>query len=130
MAPSGLPEDVLAFLRAHISSVTQLEFLVVLVSSGTSRSLVELARELRVDPGHAEAQLSSLTGCGLLTFDEHGFCYAPRSKTLDRGAKRLVALYETHRVAITTAIYAPRDDAGPDPLRGFSDAFRLRKEEE
>ena len=122
---------MLAFLREHISSVTQLELLVALARVDSARTVIELARELRIDPGHAEDQLSALARSGLLTSDGSGFCYAPRGRALERSAKRLVALYETHRVAITTAIYTPpADPSRSDPLRGFSDAFRLRKEDE
>ncbi len=134
MAPSGIPEDVSGFIAANITSVMQLELLMLLIRTGEQCSVAELTRELRINADHAYGQLQTLARSGLLVEDGSTFWYEPASPALRTAAERLASLYDTHRVAITTAIYSPPaaegGDRAADPLQGFSDAFRFRRDGE
>jgi hypothetical protein len=122
----GLPELVRRFLADHIHSVVQLEAL-LLVASSPPREWTpdELAGELRVEVAWAHSQLTELCSRGLLECSERGglYRYNPKTAELDAAVKALAAAYRERRVAVIAFIYAKP----PDPIRGFADAFRLRK---
>ena len=65
-----LPADLQAFLVEFISSVVQLEALLLLRRSRTEWTAEALARELRIEPQPAVEQLSDLCHRGLLQCSE------------------------------------------------------------
>jgi predicted transcriptional regulator len=115
------------FLLDHITSVAQLEMLLLLRTSPEQRwSAEELGRELRIEPAWARTQLQVLCEKGLLDCDEQNkvFSYRPRSPELDRGAAAVAQAYLLHRVSIVELIYSQ-----PNPtIRAFADAFKLRRD--
>jgi len=119
-----LPAEVTGFLNRHIDSVARLEILIAVMSAGGGCTAASVARALQVDETHVVSQLDALIGAGLVERDADGYRYAPRTSALRKTAAKLQELYATHRVAITTAIYSTPSD----PVRGFSDAFRLRRD--
>jgi len=125
----GLTEPVRRFLSEHINSVVQLEAL-LLVSSQPERRWTadELGRELRVEIGWAEAQLNDLCSRGLLDCEDtvRSYTYKPKSPELQAAVNHLSSAYRERRVAVISFIYTKPSD----PIRGFADAFRLRKDKD
>lgn len=124
-----LSDDVSAFLRAHITSVMQLEVLLRLRDRPSDAvDPTQLSRDLGGSVDAAIACLLDLEKSGLVErSDDPGelcFRYAPREPSLDRAADAVAEAYSRRKVAVVTAIFTePADD-----LRSFSDAFRIRKD--
>jgi hypothetical protein len=125
---TGLPDDVHRFLYQHISSVEQLEvLLLVRRSPGRSWSAADMARELYSHPSSIALRFQALLGAGLMreTAPAH-FQYAPRSVELDSTVGRLEKMYHERRVAVISLIASKPIEN----IRAFSDAFRIRRTEE
>jgi MarR family protein len=125
---SGLPPEVERFLDEHISSVGQLEVLLLLrARPGGELAPAEVARALGIDDGFATAELRELAAHGLL--EERGgtpprFRYAPATSALGDAVTAVDQAYATRRLSVVNRIVAK-----PSPtIRAFADAFRLRKE--
>jgi hypothetical protein len=124
---AGLPDDVVAFVVDHLSSVAQLEILLLLVArEGTDVTPEVAARELRMDQGWAAAELSALVERGLL---ENGdgtgpaYRFAPKGPEAAALLRRVVDAYAERRAAVITLIY----EQPSKTVRTFADAFRLRR---
>jgi hypothetical protein len=122
-----LPNDVEDFVERHLSAAAQAEALILLhrerEKSWTAASVSE---ELRIDAEHAEQLLAPLAADGLLVRKGDRYRYGPRTARLTAAADAFVAAYPTYRVAIISLIFAkPRPS-----VRNFSDAFRLRSEDD
>jgi hypothetical protein len=120
---SGVPEDVERFVRTALSSVQQLEVLLLLRASDQSWTPEDVAARLKTHAAAAAGCLQSLALVGLAA--EHGDAYR-----YDPGARaglvdRLAELYPTYRTRITGLIYSEASDA-----EAFADAFRLRRRKE
>ena len=88
----------------------------------------ELAQELRIDSAWAASRAELLCERGLIHCEAdpvRRYSYHPASSQLDQEVKDLAAVYADQRVSIISFIYS----RPPDQLRLFSDAFRLRKEQ-
>lgn len=125
MESRKLPRRVEAFVERHFATAAQVQVLLLLHGDRERSWTAEaIARELRIDPDHAELLLAPLAESGLLR-KNGGYRYHPRSPRLSDDADAFVALYSTYRVAIIQHIFSkPRRS-----LRDFSDAFRLKEEE-
>lgn len=123
-----LPADLSAFLTEFISSVVQLEALLLLRRTGSEWTAEALARELRIEAQPAIEQLADLCHRGLVECRETPtrFRYAPRHAEHEALIERLGRAYEDRRVSVIGVIYsAPRPT-----LRVFADAFRFRKDDD
>lgn len=123
-----LPDEVRAFLRAHIESVMQLEVLLCLRNEpDVAHEPTQLSRELGGSVDAAIACLSALERSNLVVRDdpaELAHRYAPADRSLAAAVDLLADTYAKRKVAVVTEIFSqPKDD-----LRSFSDAFRLRKD--
>jgi hypothetical protein len=128
-AEEPLPETVRRFIVGHVDSVEALEIL-LLLSTGTIREYTaeEVSRTLRTSLDSAGAQLRKLQRARLLvTMEKEGlpnYRFDPASP--EAGViGELEKIYKTRRVSVISFIYSNPTD----PLRAFSDAFRLRKDE-
>lgn len=126
---SDLDEAVTSFLRAHITSVMQLE--VVLHLRGRPGEAVgpsELSRDLGGSVDAAIACLLDLERSGLVarSGDPNELCYVfePKDRALDAQVEAVADAYARRKVAVVTEIFSEP----PDELRSFSDAFRIRKD--
>ena len=122
-----MPPAVKNFLARCIRSVEQLEVLLLLHSQpARSWTAPEVYDVVRSSPASISERLAEFCAAGLLvkTQDEPAaFRYAkenPHNLAVDETA----AAYRTWRVRIIETIFA----AEVDPLKSFSDAFRIRKE--
>jgi hypothetical protein len=125
----ALPKDLQEFLSQHISSVVQVELLLLLHGSAPREwPAGAIARELRIEPGWARTQAQDLSERGLLeSRSESGqvlFRFQPADPALAAAVGRLADAYTSRRVSIISFIYS----RPIDQLKSFSDAFRLRKE--
>jgi hypothetical protein len=123
-----LPDDVHRFLYQHITSVEQLEVLLLARRSpGRSWSAADMARELYSHPTSIAQRFRALLGAGLMRegAPDH-FRYAPRSLELDETVARLDDTYRERRVAVISLIASKPIEN----VKAFSDAFRIWKREE
>jgi hypothetical protein len=123
------PEDLDRFLEANIESVDQLEILRVLGEEpGREWPIHELAGALHVGEQDTARNVWALQGRGLLTAERRdpvAVCRSgANSPDLERLVQRLLQLYRERPVSMIRIVYA----RAADPLRKFSDAFRLRGE--
>ena len=120
---SGVPDDVAQFVRAALSSVQQLEVLLLLHASEQAWRPDDVASRLKTHAGAAAGCLQALALVGLAAEDADGYRYAPgrRAALVDR----LAELYPAYRTRITGLIYSEASDA-----EAFADAFRLRRRKE
>jgi hypothetical protein len=128
VARGGIPPPVRDLIAAHVHSITQLDLLLLLHGAGgRAFSAAEVCRELRIPERLAEGQLLDLTAAGLLTGDA-----SPNSFRFDREGRHAPVVAELARCvaerkrAVHDLILAsPSDD-----VQVFSDAFRLRREDD
>lgn len=130
--PDAIPDAIARFLRFEVDSVRELETLLALRESSATRTAEELGTELRSGTRWTEQQLERLRAKGLVSAAAEvsgrpGYRYAPLTAELAEVIDTLAALYATHRVTVVRLIYAEPDQ---DVLRAFSDAFRIRREEQ
>ncbi len=125
MSTQAIPDDVRALIEQHISSVAQLEVLLLFFRTvPRGWDAAEVARELRIDAGSAAGLVSDLSARGFLALDAAGRPrYAPSAATLAAAVPALETCYRERRVAVITLIFAKP----PEPLRQFAEAFRLKK---
>ncbi|HUG55267.1 MAG TPA: hypothetical protein VMR21_16790 [Vicinamibacteria bacterium] len=127
MSADRLPAGVRTFITDHIRSIEQLEVLLLLQRDPEQWwSADGVAGELRTSRRSAEARLEEMASHNLLdvrTAEALLFRYHPVTAALDLAVKETAQAYAERRVAVTTFIYStPTDD-----IRGFADAFRIRK---
>jgi predicted DNA-binding transcriptional regulator len=123
-----VPAELRAFLYSCIHSVEQAEMVVRLHESEGAFPARTLARQLGIADAAARHHLETLVARGLLQTAVGGevfYRYAPRSPELQRFAAQLIEWWGHSRSAVLRAI-AMR----PQSLASFSDAFKLRKEDE
>jgi hypothetical protein len=122
----GIPPEVADFIAKYIGSIVQLESLLLLAGNpGRRWAADDVARELRIDRGWANAQLNVLRGQSLVVCDDGSiqlFHYAPPDQRMRDTVAALARAYAERRVTVTSLIFAKPADA----LRAFSDAFRFR----
>jgi hypothetical protein len=128
VAETNIPERVKAFIADHIHSLGQLEILLLLQRNPSKEfDAAEVAGELRIERSWASPRLADLKTRGILISNSAAqpkYRYEPNSPALLRTIDELASIYLSHRVSITTLIFAKP----PEALRSFADAFRIRKE--
>jgi hypothetical protein len=120
-----IPDDVVAFLNRHITTVWALDLL-LLMRQNRARGwgLDELARELRASSQVITRVIPSLVAAGIVAETEGRFRYAPLQSDMDETIERLEGVYKLLPVTIIRHIaLAPHREA-----QGFADAFKIRKE--
>lgn len=124
----AFPADVRAFLAEHISSIAQLEMLLLLRSDPARKwDVAEISKALYATPEMSAGQLASLRDLGLLTASgdpEHCYQYQPGTPELEDMVTCLAELYKERRVSVITALYSEP----VNKVQTFADAFKLRKE--
>ncbi len=131
MAPGDLPASVVAFVNDHIDSVRQLEVLLIVRDGGTRRwTATALSRELRSPEVWTAQQLEELYARGLFGREQAdgsdaSFWYQPFDSDLDRAVGQVADCFRRRKTRVVSLILS--SDVA-DPLRSFSDAFRIRRE--
>jgi predicted ArsR family transcriptional regulator len=125
----GIPREVEQLIAEHISSIEQLEILLLLFRESSRRWTAEdVAKELRIHAASAATRLAALTAHGFLRAEAAPapvYLYQPVSSALDEAVGGLAAAYAERRVTVIGLIFSkPLDN-----IRVFADAFRLKKGE-
>lgn len=125
MRDTGISESVVRFINDHISSIAQLEIVLLIgAQRGAALPAETVARELRIDPGWTASNLKELAAKGILV-ERSGvppvYAFAPESAELDHTLAAVATAYNERRLAVTDLIFNK-------PGRIFADAFRFRKD--
>ena len=124
MTPSKLDEDLSRFITEHISSVEELEILLLL--RDRLLPIPEISRELRANPESVDNRIRRLTDRGLLVrqdADPPHFTLA-KDPSLHGTAQRLAQAYREKRFIVIDLIFSKPNNI----LRVFADAFKIKKE--
>jgi hypothetical protein len=120
--------DIERLIAEHIESADQLDILLLLHSKPdrvwTARQVSEAVFTV---PTAATMRLEQLVAAGFLATSgggDPGYQYSPASAALRTGADRLAAAYRANRVAVIQMVFQQPSD----PVKSFSDAFRIRKD--
>ena len=120
-----VPPKIKRFIDANISSVEQLELLLLLRRTKTRSWTAQSASlELRTSPQSIATRIAELAVQGLVKIDGDEFTYAASSGT-DGTIGELERVYGTYRTRVITMIF----DKPPRQIRDFADAFRLRRDQ-
>jgi hypothetical protein len=127
MSGGGIAGHVRAFVDHHIDSAELLETL-LLVHSGGEREWTpeQVAQSIYTVPAGATRRLEQLVDMGLVSSNgamNPAYRFAPATAALRGQVDDLAAAYRANRVGVINLIY----DRAADPLRSFSDAFKLRR---
>ena len=118
-----IPQDVTDFLLKSITSIAELEALLLMRRETGSWSAETLAQRLYVPPAEAERVLRDLKSLGFIVEVEQGYRYGCSTPELDRLAERTAEIYARQLIPVTKLVH----DHGRR-IRRFADAFRLRKD--
>lgn len=121
MPENSLPPEVERFIARYISSVEELEILLLLRRRRESWTDESIARELRIDRHSAARRLEGLTAQRLVEQQGSAFAYAGVGE-LDRDVEQLARCYSERRVSVITFIFSQPTDR----LKSFADAFRFK----
>ncbi len=126
MATSRLPLDIKSFLIESIDSVAHLEVLLMLFADPNKEWTPEaVSKESRSNMTAATLQLESLVRNGLFKHtDSKKYKFQPINPEMHDLVKRLVGFYHDSPVAVVSCIY----EKPVDKLKGFADAFKLKKD--
>ena len=128
MSQGQISQGVREYVAEQIESAELLETL-LLVHSGGDRQWTpeEVARTIYTVPAGAMRRLEQLVDMRLVSSTggaNPAYRFAPATASLRSQVDELAAAYRADRVGVIKLIY----NRSEDPLRSFSDAFRLRKD--
>ena len=124
MHDEGIPIHVAAFIVDHISSVVQLEVLLLLLARRASEATADdLSRELRVNADWVITQMQPLCDTGILAVAGGRYQYRPKSSDIDQTVQDLARTYNERRVSVITLIF----NKPTGQVQSFADAFRIRR---
>jgi hypothetical protein len=128
MSEGGISHRVRTFIAHSIDAAELLDTL-ALVHSAPERERIpdEVARAIFTVPAGAIMRLEQLVHQGLAASTGGAnpiYRYAPATAVLREQVDMLDSAYRTNRVAVVNLVYQRQRD----PLRDFSDAFRLRRD--
>lgn len=119
MAASELDPAVREFLETQVTSLVQLEVLLLLrATEGRAWSAQEIGYELRSDDRWIEERLGELATSGFLVIAAAGaratYTYAPAHEDIRRLADGVARAYEERRLSVINLVYAgSATDAAP-----------------
>jgi hypothetical protein len=121
-----IPDSVARLIAAQIRSLEQLETLLLLAGNPQKEwSAEEVYSVIRSSRGSVAERLEELRWQGLLSVAADArYRYAPQVPETAAAIELLALLYKERRVKIVEMIYSQPSD----PLRGFADAFKFKKD--
>lgn len=129
MVQGNIRPEVQRFVAEHIQSADQLDILLLLHGSPEREwTAREVSEAVFTVPTSATMRLEQLVETGLLVTKggaDPGYEYSPSTPILRAQVDALAEAYRDDRVAVIQLVF--RKPA--DPLKSFSDAFRLRRDE-
>lgn len=130
MSEDGISPTVKSFIAGYISSIVELEILLLLAGRPQEVWTAEaVSRELRIDRAWAAAHLATLcaqgvAGCG--QGPDPVYRFAPQRPEIRDAVDELARAYADRRVTVIGLIFSKP----VDKIRTFADAFRLRKDKD
>ncbi len=121
-----LSDEIREFIQRYVRSLGHLEALLFLYQRrGLEFSVKAIAGELRTNPDYAKQQLEELATLGVLERCSVVDCYKYDSTPdLNSILDQLSNDFARHRLAIIDLLYSQPIDK----IRGFSDAFKIKKD--
>jgi hypothetical protein len=120
-----IPPKIKRFIDVNISSVEQLEVLLLLRRTKTRSWTAQSASlELRTSPQSIQTRIAELAAQRLVSVDGADFTYAA-SSAHDATIGELERVYAGYRTRVITMIF----DKPPRQIRDLADAFRLRRDD-
>ena len=130
MTDEAIPPKVKRFISEYINSVELLEVLLLIRSAAKKEwSVDSISGELRSSPESVSKRLIYLCARGLVSRRDLPvpmYRYDPKREDLDMAIKGLAQAYAERRARVIDLIFSRPIDT----LRNFSDAFKLRKDDE
>jgi hypothetical protein len=121
-----LPTRVVAFIREHVTSLNQLEALLLVFEAGRrARPAADISAEMYLPEPVVAAWLTGFVQTGLCEETPDGFRLPDDAATYDLLAE-VADTYVRRKVSVGRLIYAPAAD---DPKISLADAFRLRRDD-
>jgi hypothetical protein len=125
-----IPGEVRQLIARHVQTMEQVEVVLLLARSpGRALSADEIRGELRLESTALPPRTLAGLEAGRLVEAEPGppprWRYAPATAELRRAVELLAVAYNERPVTLVRLVYER-----PSPAQSFSDAFRLRKEDE
>jgi hypothetical protein len=125
-----IPDSVTRLIAVHIRTLEQLEILLLLAGQPTQRWNVDgVYNVVRSSRSSVAERLEELRTQGLIAFadaEKRDFRFQPQSPEIADAVKLLAECYRERRVKIVEMIYSPP----AEPLKGFADAFKFKKEKQ
>lgn len=113
--------EFITFIRESVRSVWAMELLLLFHRNpGRHWQPGELVHELRANAALVNDNLAVFQRNGLVVCDEEGWVFAPANEKLLELIGRLAQAFRERPVATMTLV------TRADPLKSFSDAFKLR----
>ena len=125
---NGVSAELVRFIRDHVTSVEQLEILLLLRRDPSREwSAAQVSEEIRTGLSSAQERLRDLLAQGMLVSSgAECYRYAPRAPDDDQLIAQLAGFYEQQRHTVINLIFS----RPLERIRVFARAFRLRKDEE
>lgn len=128
MSGAPIAAEVRRFVAQYVHAPEQLDILLLLHAQPEKEwTAADVSRAIFTVPTSATVRLESLAAAGLVTSTggaDPRYRYAPVSAELRAQVDALSRAYRADRVGVIGLVFERRTD----PLKSFSDAFRLRKE--
>lgn len=124
--PPPIPAHVVTFLRDHISSLLQLEVLLLVAEADEPRSAASLAAEMYLSEAVVTEWLDTFTAKGFCKYYEDQGYRGLKILAVAELLQDVADAYVRRKVTVGRLIHgAPR----PDPKASLADAFLLRRED-
>lgn len=125
----AVPNDVQRLIDEHITSVEQLEILLLLAARReVAWTPKQVSEEIRTSTSSAVSRLEDLRAHGFLAAVNSGaddaYQFQPSSSAMRAAVEHLASIYRERRFTIIDLIFAKPIDR----LRVYADAFRFRKD--
>jgi predicted ArsR family transcriptional regulator len=125
-----IPPRVQRFILTHIDSIEKLEVLLLMRARAEREwTARDVSQELRITEASAAARLEDLTARRLLAVTEGpppSYRFRPASAEDAQDVSALQETYSTRRVSVISFIFSKP----LDKVRGFADAFRLKRDKD
>ncbi len=119
----AIPDNLARFVRECVDRLETLDLLLLLQSSERRWTVLQLKTEMRSSQMSIELGLGSLCARELVVKEGDAYLFRPKSPAHEKLTRDLAAYYPERRAAVIEAIYSRPSEA----VRGFADAFRIKK---
>ena len=128
MSDAVIPPRVQRFIATHIDSIEKLEVLLLLRTQAQREwTARDVSLELRIAESSAATRLADLTARRLVMQPGEGrYRYGPANPDDAQDVASLAETYSTRRVSVISFIFSKP----LEKVRGFADAFRLKRDKD